>query len=135
MASIGPVIKEWYDYLNQGKMMGMKCQDCGSMEFPPVPVCDHCGSMHMEWAEIDPHGEVFAINANSTGIHPYTNEVSLSGYLRFKDGNIFIGRIDNYGVEQQDELIERIAKEGPLKAELVVGPLDEHFKYPWIHIL
>jgi uncharacterized OB-fold protein len=134
MAKVGPVIKEWYGYLNQGKLMGMKCRDCGAIEFPPVAVCDHCGGLHMEWTEIDPEGTVFAVNSNSTGIHPFTNEVSLSGYIRLKDGTIFISRIDNYGVEKQDELIDRIKKEGPLPAELVVGPLDENFKYPWIHI-
>lgn len=52
MRTMQPVTKMWYDYLNEGKLMGLKCEHCGQMEFPPVPVCNTCGKHEMEWAPI-----------------------------------------------------------------------------------
>lgn len=52
MTTMQPYVKEWYDYLEEGKIMGLKCKKCGAYEFPPVPVCNECSSTDMEWVEM-----------------------------------------------------------------------------------
>jgi uncharacterized OB-fold protein len=40
------------DYLEQGKVMGTRCQDCGTVFFPPRADCYNCLSCSVEWFEI-----------------------------------------------------------------------------------
>lgn len=53
-----PVTKMWYDFLSDGKLMGLKCQSCGQVHFPPYPICRECSSTDMEWVEVNPEGTV-----------------------------------------------------------------------------
>ncbi|MCF0230131.1 MAG: hypothetical protein HUJ76_10645 [Parasporobacterium sp.] len=46
------VVEKFYQYLEEGKIMGRKCPACGNMEFPPVLACNKCGNYETEWAEI-----------------------------------------------------------------------------------
>lgn len=128
-----PIIKRWYEHMNEGKLMGMKCADCGSYEFPPVPVCNNCGSFNMDWAEVSGEGELFAYNLNATGIFPYSTDVSVSGYCTLKEGMNFIGVIDGCGVADQPALFEKLkANGGKLPIKLKLAPLNEDWKYPVI---
>ena len=49
-----PIVKPYYDGLKEGKILGMKCTDCGDVNFPPLPSCQACGGYHTEWVEM-PH--------------------------------------------------------------------------------
>lgn len=135
MVKMDPIIRRWYEKLNEGKLMGMQCADCGSFEFPPVPVCGKCGSTRMNWAEISGEGEMFAYNMNSTGIYPYTEDVSLSGYVKLKEGMNFIGILDGYGVDDQEKLFQKMKDaNGVLPAKLKIEPLNDDWSYPHIVI-
>ncbi len=46
------VVNKFYDYLEEGKIMGRKCPACGAVEFPPVYACNACGNLETEWYEI-----------------------------------------------------------------------------------
>ena len=46
------ITKMWYDYLDQSKLMGLKCKRCGAVHFPPFPICRECSGMDMEWTEV-----------------------------------------------------------------------------------
>ena len=46
------ITKQWYDYLEQGRLMGLKCKRCGTVHFPPYPICRECSGMDMEWVEV-----------------------------------------------------------------------------------
>lgn len=47
-----PVTKRFYDGLDEGRFVALKCADCGNIQFPPVPTCGKCGSFNMEWVEV-----------------------------------------------------------------------------------
>jgi uncharacterized OB-fold protein len=49
-----PILKTYYDALEEGKILGMKCEECGDVTFPPLPTCQKCGSYHMDWIEMGP---------------------------------------------------------------------------------
>ncbi|MBO5160447.1 MAG: hypothetical protein J6J03_02200 [Tyzzerella sp.] len=46
------VARKWYEYLAEGKMMALRCKDCGTYHFPAFPICHGCGKHDMEWVEI-----------------------------------------------------------------------------------
>ena len=45
-------VNDFIDYLEQGKVMGTRCVDCGRMFFPPRADCHQCMASNMEWFEV-----------------------------------------------------------------------------------
>ena len=67
------IVKRFYDELDNGKIMGRKCQACGAVEFPPKPACTTCGHFEMDWIEMSGKGVVdfFVLPAQILS-HPQT---------------------------------------------------------------
>jgi len=49
---------DFIDYLENGKVMATKCQDCGKIFFPPRSDCYQCLTSNMEWNEISGPGKL-----------------------------------------------------------------------------
>lgn len=47
-----PIIKTYYDALEEGNILGRKCQKCGHIEFPPYLCCNACGGLDTEWVDL-----------------------------------------------------------------------------------
>jgi scaffold protein (connect acetoacetyl-CoA thiolase and HMG-CoA synthase) len=57
-----------YDqYLNEDKLMGSKCNQCGSVFTPPRPICIDCHSSDMEWAGIKGTGKLAGFTCITIG--------------------------------------------------------------------
>lgn len=52
MYQLRPILKPYYESLEEDKILGMKCADCGDVSWPPLPVCQECGSTHVDWIEM-----------------------------------------------------------------------------------
>ena len=53
-----PVVKKFYEGLEQGKFYARKCKECGAVEFPPHLACNACGYHETEWCEVSGHGRL-----------------------------------------------------------------------------
>lgn len=51
-------INDFIDYLDQGKVMGTRCKDCGIAFFPPRADCHKCLASNMEWFEVSGNGKL-----------------------------------------------------------------------------
>jgi uncharacterized OB-fold protein len=49
---------DFIDYLEQGKVMGTRCKDCGGAFFPPRADCYQCLTSNMDWFEVSDHGKL-----------------------------------------------------------------------------
>jgi hypothetical protein len=49
---------DFIGHLENGKVMGTRCRDCGLEFFPPRADCYHCFSSHMEWFEVSGTGKL-----------------------------------------------------------------------------
>lgn len=47
-----PIVKTYYDALEEGSILGRKCTKCGHIEFPPYLCCNACGGLDTEWVDI-----------------------------------------------------------------------------------
>jgi len=45
-------VNDFINYLDQGKVMGSRCKDCGLVFFPPRADCYQCLASNMEWFEV-----------------------------------------------------------------------------------
>jgi len=50
--------KDYNKALKKGKLMGLKCNDCGKYTCPPKIACQECGSTNMEAVQLDGAGKV-----------------------------------------------------------------------------
>jgi len=53
-------IAPFWEALEEGKVLAVKCKKCGRKMFPPQAACDRCYSTDLEWFEIRSVGEVVA---------------------------------------------------------------------------
>lgn len=51
-------VNDFIDFLEKGKVMGTRCQDCGADFFPPRADCYHCLSRKVEWFEVSGKGKL-----------------------------------------------------------------------------
>jgi uncharacterized OB-fold protein len=50
-------------FLSEGKIMGSKCKVCGSIGFPPRPICISCFGKELEWVELKGRGKLIAFTS------------------------------------------------------------------------
>ena len=51
-------VNDFIDTLEQGKVMGTSCKDCGLSFFPPRADCHKCLKSNMEWFEVSGTGKL-----------------------------------------------------------------------------
>ena len=54
--NIGEINRRFFDELEDKKLMGNKCPECGDLFVPPQPVCVECYVENNEWVEVDHRG-------------------------------------------------------------------------------
>lgn len=50
--------REYFNALKEGKLMGLKCRECGGYTAPPKVCCDCCGSSDVEAVQLSGNGEI-----------------------------------------------------------------------------
>jgi len=56
-------VNDFVDFLEQGKVMGSRCKDCGLMFFPPRADCHKCLAGNMEWFEVTGKGRLVSYSS------------------------------------------------------------------------
>ncbi len=51
-------VNDFISYLEEGKVMGSRCKDCGLFFFPPRADCHQCLAGNMEWVEVSGKGKL-----------------------------------------------------------------------------
>ncbi|MHA1221522.1 MAG: Zn-ribbon domain-containing OB-fold protein [Candidatus Heimdallarchaeota archaeon] len=73
-------IQNYLEYIQNKKLMGSKCKDCGAMYVPVRKLCIACNSLNMVWVPLSGKGELAAFTSITVGT-PYFIEL---GYDRSK---------------------------------------------------
>ena len=50
--------KDYNEALKKGKLLGLKCKDCGALTVPPKMVCRGCTSVNMDITEVKGNGKI-----------------------------------------------------------------------------
>jgi uncharacterized OB-fold protein len=51
-------VNDFISYLEDGKVMGTRCNECGLFFFPPRADCHQCLTSDMEWVEVSGKGKL-----------------------------------------------------------------------------
>jgi len=77
-------------FLNEEKLMGSRCRNCGALFLPPRSICIKCHGSDMEWVEMKGKGKLVAFTCITVGppfmieegydrTHPYCSGVAKTG--------------------------------------------------------
>ena len=98
-------------FLNEGKLMGSRCNACETLYVPPRSLCPQCRHSEMEWAEAAGEGRLAAFTSISIGTPAMIkegydrNNPYCSGAVELVEGARVVARIE--GVDpQRPETIE-----------------------------
>lgn len=56
--SRGFTAASFYEYLKEGKLMGVRCRVCEKLSAEPRPMCPACHSQDVEWHEFSGQGQL-----------------------------------------------------------------------------
>ena len=136
MAKMQAILKTWYDALrDDGKVLGMRCKDCGTVEFPPVPICNQCGRFDMEWMEMSGKGELISLSYSPMGIYPYGNTPAVTGYVRLKEGMLFQAVLLDVDEKKQNEIFDRMRAGETFRTKFEITKLDDTISYPCLRLV
>lgn len=99
-----PIVKTYYDGLEEGKLLGRRCLACGAIEFPPHPACNTCGNRDTEWCEVSGKGVMTSfVTPGVINDRPYLRERGPYAFaaVTLEDGpemNVVV-----YGVNPENE--------------------------------
>lgn len=58
--TLGGVHDTFWHYCSQGELRLQHCPACDRLFWPPMPVCDTCGSFDLEWKPMSGRGRVIS---------------------------------------------------------------------------
>jgi len=95
-------VSKFIDYLQDGKICGTKCKECGCLQFPPRAHCIRCLSNDFEWKELS--GDCVLITYTRVDASPATFKDQapyLLGLAEFSEGPKVFAWVDNRIPEEQ----------------------------------
>ena len=86
---------DFIDYLENGKVMGTRCKDCGKAYFPPRSDCYQCLPGEIEWFEVSGTGKLVTYSKLEYAPIGFEEDVPYSiALLDYGDYKVF-GRLDS----------------------------------------
>jgi uncharacterized OB-fold protein len=87
-------------FLNEDKLMGSRCQNCGALFIPPRTICIKCFGIEMEWIEMKGKGKLAAFTCIFIG-PPFMAKEGydrkrpyVSGVVELEEGVKVVARIE-----------------------------------------
>lgn len=128
MSEVKPfTVKNFKDFITDGKLMGSKCKDCGNVDAPARMICSKCQSTNLEWVELKGTGKLAAYSC----IHVGTTYMAKLGYSMKKPYCFGVVELDE-GTDVSAEIVgvdatkpETIKIGMPVKVKFLEHVVDE----------
>lgn len=115
------IAKNWYQNLNEGKITGQKCKNCGTYNFPPITACKNCRRRDLEVVEMSGEGQLIMLSSTMLPAAKFSEEEKASyGIVKLKEGPVFLTRVDGFDISSS-EAIQKVNEQLPVavKAKIV----------------
>ena len=112
-------VKTYYDALEEGKLLGSKCPECGNVEFFPYYSCSECGNHELELVELSGEGVVESFVPAKAATGPLVGEFGpyVMGGIKLAEGPRVNGIILGINAENADEMYPKLPI--PVKVKIV----------------
>jgi len=102
--------QSYEQFLEEGRIMGAKCKECGALALPPRPVCISCFCRDLEWVSFRGVGKLCAFTSimvapPSMAKEGYgRNNPYIVGVVELEEGPKTVGRIIGLDARKPDEV-------------------------------
>jgi len=109
---------EFFSALMEGRLIGVKCEDCGEVHCPPKSVCG-CGSRNLKEVELSGKGRIVSYTVTYVAPLGYDSEIPyVVALVELDEGAWIVGRlnVEAEKAEKEDLIGKRVeiyAKEFP----------------------
>ena len=118
-------VNEFVNRLEQGKVSGNRCKDCGLVFFPPRADCHQCLSSNMEWFDVSGSGKLITYSKLQYAPVGFDDDLPyIIALLDYGDYKVF-GRIDS---DMSEDELEVGIKMKTVVNELPNGQLNYVFQ-------
>ena len=101
--------KEYNEALKENKLLGLKCQECGTVTVPPKMVCRKCTSPNMEVVELTGKGKIQTFTTCNVAPEGREDEVPYVILLvELDEGPWIMGNLT--GIDPKTTTVELIGK-------------------------
>jgi len=89
------VYVEFFNELLNGKLVGLRCLDCGTVICPPKCTCDNCKGRNLEKIELSGYGKITSYTVTYVAPMGYENEAPyVVALVELDEGPWIVGRLD-----------------------------------------
>jgi uncharacterized OB-fold protein len=101
--------KDYNEALKENRLLGLKCQECGTVTVPPKMVCRKCASPNMEVVELKGGGKIQTFTVNNVAAEGREDEVPyIIVLVELDDGPWIMGNLA--GIDPNEVTMEVIGK-------------------------
>lgn len=121
------VVEKFYLGLEEGKILGRKCKECGEVEFPPVYACNTCGCLETDWVEISGKAKMKSIvmPAALSSKPEYAKFGAFAyGEVEIEEGASFNAIVKGINKKKRKELLDKL----PVNVHAEIVDRDGGFK-------
>ncbi|MCS7143795.1 MAG: Zn-ribbon domain-containing OB-fold protein [Archaeoglobaceae archaeon] len=94
---------EFFNNLKEGKLLGLKCRDCGTITCPPKNTCNKCSSRNLEKIVLSGKGAIRSYTVTYIAPMGYEKEAPYTvALVELEEGPWIVGRLD-----VEDKLVEK----------------------------
>jgi len=112
---------EYKKALKEGKLLGLKCEDCKQITCPPMAVCQRCGSKNMKVVELSGKGELMTFTVISVPPASFEGPY-ICCLVKTMEGPWIPGRLD-YDIEKaQKEGLALVGRKVKFEKAMVLQP-------------
>ena len=98
-------VKSFFDFLGNGKLMGVKCLDCGQLMAPPRMICKECKSRRLDWLEFKGEGKLETFTVVHVGPTSLKDKVPYSiGVVKLNEGPMITGRLTGVNPKEPENI-------------------------------
>jgi uncharacterized OB-fold protein len=63
-------LRPFFEAAREHRLVVQRCPDCGTLRFPPRPLCSQCLGRRAEWAGVSGRGTIYSFNVMHQVYHP-----------------------------------------------------------------
>ncbi|MEM1550870.1 MAG: Zn-ribbon domain-containing OB-fold protein, partial [Candidatus Bathyarchaeia archaeon] len=116
-----------FNALKEGRLLGLRCLDCGQVTCPPFSVCQKCGSKRLERTTLSGKGKLMTFTVIHVPPEGYESPYVVC-YIRLSEGPWIPGRLNINPEIAMKENINLLGKDVKLKGHIIC-PGDKHTSF------
>lgn len=90
-----PDMREFWENTREHRLTAQRCESCGTLRFPALPICDTCLHEGAEWVDVATTGTVWSFVVYHRAFHPgFADEVPYAvAIVETDDGVRYVGKV------------------------------------------